>query len=117
MVITPICIFWVIVLAHDTQAAAPVVSSMDIGEVCQRIDAERPLAKRSTRAALLGGCQIPPERRPRMAALLRAPASIPPETDGGEAGAGSSEQGFERTTSPDNGDLPLNAGGGETCCA
>jgi hypothetical protein len=114
MVITPICIFWVIVLTHDTQATAPVVPPMGIGEVCQRFDAEHPLAKRSTRAALLGGCQIPPQRRPRMVALLTAPRSTPPEMDGVDIGTGFPAVAFGRLASPQNGGLPSSAGAGST---
>jgi hypothetical protein len=117
MVITPICIVWVIVFTHDTRVTVPVVPSMDIGEVCQRIDAEHPLRKRSTRAALLGGCQEPPARRPRIAALLRAPEPAHPEEDGADAGPGISVPGFERPRSSRSGDLPLNADAGETSCA
>lgn len=113
MVITPTCIVWVIVFAHDTRATAPEVPSMDIGEICQRIDAEHPLAKRSTHAALLGGCQLPPGRRPRIAALLRAPQSPPSETDGGDLGAGVPAPGFDRTRSSQGADLPLRSGAGE----
>lgn len=117
MVITPICIVWVVAFTHDTRATVPVVPSMDIGEICQRIDAEHPLRKRSTCAALLGGCQETPARRPRIAVLLRAPEPTHPAKDGADAGPGISVPGFERPRSSRSGDLPLKTDAAETTCA
>lgn len=112
MVIAPICIFWVVVFTHDTQATAPEVPPLDIGDVCAQLDAEHPLMKRSTGAVLLGGCCEVPARKPRIAALLRAPGPVPSEMDGAGLGPACSAPQVERTTSPEIGAPPLELGAG-----
>ena len=107
MVIAPICIFWVIVFTHDSQATAPEVPPLDIGDVCAQLDAEHPLVKRSRGAVLLGGCREVPARKPRIAALLRAPGPVPSVMDGAGAGPGRTASQVVRATSPETGAPPL----------
>jgi hypothetical protein len=74
MVTASMYVFWVVAFARDPRPA-PKKPAFGIGDVCTQMDAGHPLRKRSTRAVLLGAGQEVIARKPRIAALLRAPGT------------------------------------------